>query len=239
MYGYRARIGYCSPPFVTETFAYEFYQMVPQGVTLLITTLEVRTRAPDEIKASHARSLEAAKYMASAGADVVVLGGNPVNQSLGVETLAGLCADLSKEIGTKVVTSTQSQTEALAALGAKKVAQVHCYEPADNARHEQSIRNMGVEPAGTIALDFSDHEVGRIPGELALATSRRVKAENPEADCIHLASAHWAIAHAIDQIEQELDVSVMTSQQAIVWKALRTAGITEPIKGFGRLLREF
>ena len=74
MYGYRARIGYCSPPFVTETFAYEFYQMVPQGVTLLITTLEVRTRAPDEIKASHARSLEAAKYMASAGADVVVLG---------------------------------------------------------------------------------------------------------------------------------------------------------------------
>ena len=73
MYGYRARIGYCSPPFVTETFAYEFYQMVPQGVTLLITTLEVRTRAPDEIKASHARSLEAAKYMASAGADVARL----------------------------------------------------------------------------------------------------------------------------------------------------------------------
>ncbi len=63
--------------------------------------------------------------------------------------------------------------------------------------------------------------------------------ENPEADSIHLASAHWAIAHAIDEIEAELGVSVMTSQQAIVWKALRTAGITDPIAGFGRLLRDF
>ncbi|MCZ6741803.1 MAG: hypothetical protein O7D27_06545, partial [Alphaproteobacteria bacterium] len=77
MYGHRARIGYCSPPYVTETFCYEFYKMVPEGVTLLIKTLEVRTRAAAEIAASHAASLEAARYMARAGADVVVLGGNP------------------------------------------------------------------------------------------------------------------------------------------------------------------
>ena len=49
MYGHRARIGYCSPPYVTETFCYEFYKMVPEGVTLLIKTLEVRTRAAAEI----------------------------------------------------------------------------------------------------------------------------------------------------------------------------------------------
>jgi len=31
----------------------------------------------------------------------------------------------------------------------------------------------------------------------------------------------------------------MTSQQAIFWKALRTAGINDKIEGYGRLLREF
>jgi maleate cis-trans isomerase len=31
----------------------------------------------------------------------------------------------------------------------------------------------------------------------------------------------------------------MNSQQAIVWLALRTAGIDDKIEGFGRLLREF
>jgi maleate cis-trans isomerase len=239
MYGYRARIGYCSPPYVTETFCTEFYMMVPKGVTLLIKTLEVRTRAREEIQASHVAALDAARYMARCGADVVVLGGNPVNQAQGVENLGRICAELGREIGTKVVTSTQAQTEALKALGAKRVAQVHCYEAEDNDRHARSIRNMGVEPAGVIGLGYTDYDVGRILGETALTASRKVKAANPEADCIHLASAHWAIAHAIDAIEAELGVSVMTSQQAIVWKALRTAGIEDTIEGFGRLLREF
>jgi maleate cis-trans isomerase len=237
--GHRARIGYCSPPFVTETFCYEFYKMVPEGVTLMITTLEVRTRARDELDSSHARALTAAKYMADAGADVVVLGGNPVNQTLGVGNLAGICADLSAEIGAPVVTSTQAQTEALTRLGARKVAQVQCYEPADNERHAQSIRNMGFEAAGVVACDYTDYTVGTIPDDMALTLARRVKQENPEADAIHLCSAHWGMAHAIDEIESELNVSVMTSQQAILWKALRTAGIDDSIAGYGRLLREF
>jgi maleate cis-trans isomerase len=210
MLGQRARIGYCSPPFVTETFPYEFYMMVPDGVTLMITTLEIRTRTKEEVTASHARSLVAAKYMADAGADVVVLGGNPINQTLGVENLSEVSDGLAKEIGTKVVTSTQAQMEALQTLDAQKVAQVYCYEDAENERHANSMRNMGCEPAGVLSCGSDFQNIGRVDGNLAL-----------------------------DQIEQELDVSVMTSQQAIVWKALRTAGITEPIKGFGRLLREF
>lgn len=237
--GKRARIGYCSPPFVTETFPYEFYMMVPAGVTLMITTLELRTRTSEEVKASHQRALLAANYMGIAGADVVVLGGNPINQTLGVENLADICAGIAKEIGTKVVTSTQAQIEALTLLGAKKVAQVHCYEDIHNERHAKSIRKMGFESAGVLACGSDFQNIGRLDGALALTLSRRIKEENPEADCIHLGSAHWATAHAIDQIEQELDVSVMTSQQAITWKALRTVGITEPIEGFGRLLREF
>ena len=39
MYGCRARIGYTSPPRITEVFPYEFYKMAPPGVTLMLTTL--------------------------------------------------------------------------------------------------------------------------------------------------------------------------------------------------------
>ncbi|MBT3792647.1 MAG: hypothetical protein HN658_06405 [Rhodospirillales bacterium] len=239
MYGHRARIGYCSPPFVTETFCYEFYKMVPDGVTLMITTLEIRTRTKEEVVGCHERSLEAAQYMADSGADVVVLGGNPVNQSLGVENLPKLCEDLGNKIGTKVVTSTQAQIEAMTLLGSKKVASVHCYEPEHNDRHEQSVRNMGFEPTGIIAVGSDFKHIGAIDVDVAFKLASQVKEENPEADTIHLGSAHWAVAHVLDKIEKELGVSVMTSQQAITWKALRTAGITEPIEGFGRLLREF
>lgn len=243
MYGYRARIGYCSPPFVTEVFCCEFYRMVPLGVTLMITTLAVTSltepSTKEQMAQSHAKSLEAAKAMARAGADVVVLGGNPINQSRGIENLDAICASLSREIGAKVVTSTHAQTHALKALGARKVATVQPFGPESNGDHDASMRNLGVEPVGTLACGYSVADLGRVPGELAVTLARQIKREHPEADTIHHSCAHWATAHAIDRIERELDVNVMTSQQAILWKALRTAGIDDRIDGYGRLLREF
>jgi maleate isomerase len=243
MYGYRARIGCCSPPFVTEVFCSEFYKMAPPGVTLMITTLAVRSltseSTKDQMAESHAKSLDAAKTMARAGADVVVLGGNPINQSRGVENLDDICATLSREIGTKVVTSTHAQTHALRALGARKVATVQPFVAEINSDHEALMRNLGVEAAGMVACGYTVEDLGRVPGELAITLARQVKHEHPEADTIHHSCAHWATAHAIDQIERELGVNVMTSQQAIFWKALRTAGVNDKIDGFGRLLREF
>ena len=243
MYGYRARIGYCSPPFVTEVFCTEFAMMAPQGVTLMIKTLEITSltheKTRESMEASHARSIEAAKYMADSGADVVVLGGNPINQTRGMANLDSICAELAEKIGTKVIMSSQAQMQALKALGARKVATIHPFLDSQNADHEKSMRNLGYESAGVVACGYEVKDLGRIPGELALKLARKLKAEHPEADTIHPSCAHWATAHAIDQIERELGVNVMTSQQAILWKALRAAGIDDKIAGYGRLLREF
>ena len=98
MYGHRARIGYCSPPFVTEVFAYEFYRIVPDGVTLMITTLAITTRSKDEVDKSYQASLMAAKAMAKAGASLVMLGGNPINLSRGLENLDDLTNGMAREI---------------------------------------------------------------------------------------------------------------------------------------------
>ncbi len=241
MYGHSSRICYCSPTVVTEVFVYEFYNKVPDGVSLLLTTLEIGLEYSQQaFDGSFDRSMEAAKYMAGAGADVVVLGGNPVNQSRGVENLPGICADLAAEIGTKVVASTLCQKEAMEKLGVKKVASAHAASGQHDDRHRRQMENMGVESVGVASLEgYKLLGYGKIPTEAAFEIARRLKDDYPEADCIHLASAHWPTAHAIDRIENELDVAVMNSQQAIVWKALRTAGITEPIEGFGRLFREF
>ena len=44
IYGSRARIGYTSPPLTTEIFPYEFYKIVPAGVTLVVTSLAIVVR---------------------------------------------------------------------------------------------------------------------------------------------------------------------------------------------------
>ncbi|MGE5538849.1 MAG: hypothetical protein ACM30I_09540 [Gemmatimonas sp.] len=239
MYGYRARIGYTCPPQIAEVFPYEFYKMAPPGVTLMLTTLTLTTRSKQEVDASFAMSLEAARKMAQAGATVVVLGGNPINLVHGGGDLRTFQDKLTADIGLPVLTSHIAQREALRALGSRKIATVHPYESAHNARHEQQIRDFGCEPCGVIACDRGFLGLGSVPMEMALTLSRRVKAEHPDADTIHLASAHWATAHAIEAIERELNVVVMTSQQAIFWHAIRTAGVSDRIAGYGRLLRDF
>lgn len=241
MIGNRARIGYCSPPFVTEIFCYEFYKMVPKGVTLMITTLEVGNEYTNAVfNSSYDRSIAAAKAMGEAGADVVVLGGNPVNQSRGVENLEQICADLAKEIGTKVITSTLAQKEAMQKLGVTKVATAHMAGPGHVERHDKQMQNMGFESVGSYSPRRTPLlHYGKISENEVIEASHELKRRWPEADCFHFASAHWPTAHAIDQVEREFGVAVMTSQQAIVWKALRTAGIDDRIEGFGRLFREF
>ena len=49
MYGHRARVGYTSPPLTTEVFPYEFYKIVPEGVSLVITTLAIVVRSKSEV----------------------------------------------------------------------------------------------------------------------------------------------------------------------------------------------
>src|ERR1700761_2639453 len=85
MYGWRARIGYTSPPLTTEVFPYEFYQIVPDGVTLVVTTLAIVVRSKEEIDRSYDISMRAARQMAAAGCDLIVLGGVPINMSRGAE----------------------------------------------------------------------------------------------------------------------------------------------------------
>ena len=50
MYGTRARIGYTCPVFLAEIFPYDFYKMVPEGVTLVTATASVWEGTPEELK---------------------------------------------------------------------------------------------------------------------------------------------------------------------------------------------
>src|SRR5436190_20842895 len=94
IYGHRARIGYTSPPLTTEIFPYEFYRMVPAGVTLVITTLAIVVRSAAEVEESRQISMKAAREMAAAGVDIVVLGGVPINLSRGHADAEQVIAEL-------------------------------------------------------------------------------------------------------------------------------------------------
>src|SRR5258705_383265 len=121
MYGYRARIGYTSPPLTTEVFPYEFYKIVPAGVTLVVTSLAIVVRSKDEVDQSYDISMRAAREMAAAGCDIVVLGGVPINLSRGSGNAEQMITDLEAELSGKISSSTAAQARAAKALGCRRV----------------------------------------------------------------------------------------------------------------------
>ena len=117
VYGYRARIGYTCPPVIAEVFPYEFYKVVPEGVTLAITTLAVLNATPDELQNSYDISLQAAKEMGAAGVDLVVLGGAPVNMAQGYDNIDKLIRETEEACGVPVTTSLTAKNNALGSPG--------------------------------------------------------------------------------------------------------------------------
>jgi maleate isomerase len=239
IYGCRARIGYASPPLMTEVFAYEFYQIVPAGVTLVLTTLGIVERDQAEVDRAYEASMRAAHEMAAAGVDIVVLGGVPINLSRGPDNAQAVIRALEAELKVKVSTSLSAQENAARTLGCRKVVIAQPYDASQNARQSGYAEGFGCEVLGAAGWGSIIPRFGQIPRDAALSMGRALIRQYPQADSILFSSPHWPTMEAIEPLERELGINVMTALQATAWDALRRVGVIDRIEGYGRLFREF
>lgn len=237
MYGYRARIGYTSPPVVTEVFPYEFYKIVPEGVTLALTTLVVNNATPKELEESYELSVRVAQEMGRAGVDLLVLGGVPINLCRGVDKVDDLIKTVEKSAGVPVTTSVTAQLNALRRLGARRLGLVGTSmvsaldtEYLERAGYE-IIANVGV--AALPPLNY----MGKATSKMTMDVARELRRAHPDVDTLYFPCPHRPTVDMIQQVEEELNVNVVTASQAIIWEALRRCGIRDPISGYGRLFR--
>lgn len=238
-YGHRARIGYTCPPLFAEVFPYEFYRIVPAGVTLVITTLTVIERSQAQVDQSYDLGMRAARELAAAGVDLVFLGGVPVNLARGHENAQTMLLDLAAELGVSVSSSVAAQEKAAKILGCRKVVVAHPYAADEDARLIADARRYGCEVLGAMGFGTVISQMGRMPTTAALDMGRALMRAHPQADAIFFPSPHWPVIEAIEPLEREFGVSVMAASQACVWDALRLTGVNDRIEGYGRLLREF
>jgi maleate cis-trans isomerase len=212
--------------------------MAPKGVTLVISTLAIVGMGKAEIDKSYTMSVEFAQEMARAGVDLVVLGGAPINLSRGFDKVDNLIEETEKAVGVPVTTSITAQIDALKAVGAKNVAVAHPFVASYDAMYKEYVDHYGFTFSGMESAGETVTNLGRMPIETAIEMGRKLKAANPQADTIWYNCPHWAVSEAIDALEHELGVSVISANQAIVWSALRRCGIGDAIPGFGKLLRD-
>jgi maleate cis-trans isomerase len=63
-------------------------------------------------------------------------------------------------------------------------------------------------------------------------------ADAPDAQAVLISGTGLPTVGVLEALERELGKPVVSSNQACLWRALRLAGVGEPVPGFGRLLRE-
>jgi maleate cis-trans isomerase len=190
IYGHRARIGYTCPPLSAEVFPYEFYKLVPAGVTLVITTLTVIERSQSEVDAAYEMSMRAARELAAAGVDLVFLGGVPVNLARGNQNAQDMLRTLASELGVKVSSSVAAQAKAARVLGCKKVVVAHPYGAHEDARLIADAERYGCEVLSAMGCGKLIKDFGRIPVTAALDLGRALMRAHPHADAIFLPSPH-------------------------------------------------
>ena len=154
----------------------------------------------------------------------------------GVQTCALPISRLSE--GQPGVPSTTPVTAAIDGckhLGLSKIALLTPYTDEVNQPILSFIQESGIEvlSMSTFNMD-SDIDVALIPTEIIVQAA--VKADHDEAEAIFLSCTALRSAECIAELEERLGKPVLTSNQAMLWRALRLAGYQGKIEGYGKLM---
>jgi len=235
----RARIGYSAVAYVTELLPKYFYQIVPDGVLMQFLTLQISEHSQDQLESVYEQGVKAAESFARAGADVIIMGGAPTNISHGKDSLERVLKEMSQRFGVPVSSSSVAQGNALRAVGAKKIGTINPAVPRKIGDSASGSLEGGMTLLGRKHANAKLEDYNRIPPETALRLGREIMQEHPDIDTLIFGCPHWATIPAIEPLEQEFGVNVVTALQAIIWEGMRLAGVNDKVQGYGRLFREF
>jgi maleate isomerase len=136
----------------------------------------------------------------------------------------------------EVVSSAGALVRTLPAIGAQRVAIVTPYMAPLTQMVREYIEAEGVEVVDAVALEVPDNlAVGRLDPEGLPGIARGLRREGAEAIVLSACVQMPSLA-AVQRVEDELGLPVVTAATATTFEVLRALGHTPSIPGAGRLL---
>ena len=234
--GRRARLGIVVPSVntVMEPWA---QRTVPEGVSVLAARMFIppATTAESLIEMDRSEGKMAIRQLSSVFPDVIAYGCTASSIVQGLEYDSHLRAEISETYKVPATTAAHAILTAADALGARKASIVSPYtKEVDEAEHRY-FESAGLEVLGGACLGISDG-FGLAEPEPEVLFELGRKGFDPRSDALIMTCLNTRSHTVIDRLEKALGKPVITSTQATLWHALRLAGITDRLPGFGRLL---
>jgi maleate isomerase len=240
MKGWRAKLGFLVPA-GTPTVEREMVELAPKGVSVHFSRM-VGHGADGTLKGLEARLTsqiehmdESAALLASVKPDVIVLAHTATSYRLGQDGEREMAQRLERTLGIPFISAFGSVITALGVLGMTRVALGTPYDEGLTLRAKAYLESYGKE---VVSFDWL-HDVRSIfdeTEERAYGLGRKV--DRPEAQAVFLSGVGLPTVSVIQALEDDLHKPVLSSASAMLWNALRVAGLNCPIDGYGRLLKQ-
>jgi maleate isomerase len=215
----------------------EFYKMAPEGVSIHTARIGLKEVRAEALKAMAEEAAEAAELLSTAGTNLIVYGCTTGSLLGGVEWERRLMEKVQENGRTPSFSTASAVVEALREFEAKKIVVATPYIEELNTLEKNFLGAHGFEVLEMKGLGLvSNLDIGREPP----STAYRLVCEvfKTEADAVFISCTNLRTIEVIKALEADLGRPVVTSNQASMWKSLRTGGIRERIPGYGSLLEE-
>ena len=137
--------------------------------------------------------------------------------------------------GVPCVTPPSAAAAAFEHLGVRRISLLTPYIRSVSEPFVGYFAARGLETVTLTCLGIEDdRDMARLAPDSIAALAREVC--DPAAEGLFISCNAVRAAEAAEKIEQALGKPVVTSNQAMFWQAMRTAGCDLPVSGYGRLL---
>lgn len=238
MIGWRARLGFLVPP-GNPTVEPEMTALAPAGVSVHFQRMVARgiPGSHDGQDARNRMMVEnldlCVEMLALVKPDVIVLAHTATSYHLGREREAELLERLQQAYGRPVITAFGCVVRALARLGVKRLALGAPYSAETTAQGRRHLEAHGIEVVSCDNLKGVSNIYDETP-QRAYRLARAI--DRPEAEAVFLSGTGLPTLPVLAPLEADLEKPVLSSATAMMWHALRAAGVRQPVSGYGRLL---
>ncbi|MDP2411924.1 MAG: aspartate/glutamate racemase family protein [Pseudolabrys sp.] len=232
-YGSRARLGMLLPSGNVAAEA-QFNAMLPAGVSLHTTRLKLTGSTDAELLAMAERVEDGASLLADACADLILFHCTAVS-TWDADMDRALPERITAATGIPATATSRALLSAFRTLDVRRIVMVSPYIEAINVRETAFLEAQQINVLSATGLNIPQAKdmLAVEPGEwyrLVRAKARK------DADAYFISCTAVRSLEVIEDLERDLGVPVVTSNQVAVWHSLRTMGLQDRMTGYGRLL---
>ncbi|WP_440652004.1 maleate cis-trans isomerase family protein [Cysteiniphilum sp. 19S12-1] len=233
---WKGKIGFLTVA-MDQTVESDMFSMAPTHVGLHFNRIKMSNVVDEKTlqSMSHEIKKSSESLLPDGSVDLICFACTMGSIVIGDEKVKKLISSV-QQTSTKVITLAESVIEALKFLSAKQVYIVTPYIDKLNNLELEYFTNQGFTVDNIEGFNILlDSDIANVSPDYISHFCVERKNEIQKSDCLFISCSSLRSIDAIQEIENELSIPVITSNQALLWNALKTLNIDTNVSSYGKI----